>query len=156
MDGLPIPEEFPNSLIRHHNIAPNAAKLAADVFINSAQFVGAIGENGENRILRYKVTLSTVTKTQYAEVIDETHSEGNHDANSGNNKPVVIQPQDAQVSPSDKKVPMYLTKDKMAYLVYPPNITANDVKLIEHQLQGIIMRINFEADEEKKGDTSPQ
>lgn len=52
--------------------------------------------------------------------------------------------------PNLKTMPIHLTNDKEAYFAYPPNMSSNDVKLVEHNIQGILMRIKFEADEREQ------
>jgi hypothetical protein len=46
----------------------------------------------------------------------------------------------------------------MAWFGYPASMSANDVKIVEHQLEGILLRIQLEKDEEenKKGAVAPQ
>lgn len=46
----------------------------------------------------------------------------------------------------------YLTKDKVAYLGYPHDVTSFDVEIIKHALEGIILRLKFEQMENEKND----
>lgn len=144
-DGHVIPLEFANTLIKHHGITESASKAAAETFLQSGVNVGVIGEN---RVLKYNVTLSSISKTQFAEIVEDTNNT-NDKAKERAIGTLVIQPTEEIPAPDAKKIPMHLTKEKMAYLMYPSNITENDVKLIEHQLAGIIMRIKFESESEK-------
>lgn len=127
-----------NTLIKHHNISEAAAQDAANNFIESAIQVGVLGDN---RVLKYAVTISTLSKTQYAEVIDESvKDEGRSD-----NQIVKLEPVNYSSS-NDIKVPIHLTKNKMAYMVYPSDINDKDIKLLEHAIKGILLRLELEKD----------
>jgi hypothetical protein len=146
-DGKFVPPELPNTLVKHHGITLKASPEAADTFIQSAQQSGAMNEA---RVLKFKDTLSATQKMNgYAEIISE--SSGKSDEK---NPPVkVIQAESGaplnDLKESYKKVPIYLTKDKVAYFAYPSDMSANDVKLVEHNIQGILLRINLENEETK-------
>jgi hypothetical protein len=150
-DNQVIPLELHNTLIKHHGITEAASKSAAETFIVSGQQVGVINES---RALKYQVTLSTVSKTQYAEIVD-----ADNDSYNKNQLPSKVESldiiQENYVADSTKKVPIYLTKDKTAYLVYPNEITANDITIITHQLEGILLRIKLENEEKQKGTEVP-
>jgi hypothetical protein len=153
-DGLVIPDELPNTLIKHHEITATAAKEVADIFIKSGTEVGVINEN---RVLSYKVTLGAVQKTQYAEVVEEPNTNGHSGgAAPSNNTPVLLE-QPPFITPNDRKIPIHLTKNKMAYFMYPADISANDIKIVEYEVKGILLRLELEQEEEKtKGATQPQ
>lgn len=145
-DGSVIPLELPNALIKHHGITKAAAEEVADIFIRSGQQAGVINDN---RVLNYKVTLGAVQKTQYAEIIEESprSEESSNNGIINRNTPTVIEPVNMD-SISDRKVPIHLTKNKMAYLVYPSDISANDITIIEYQVKGILLRLQLEREEE--------
>ena len=151
-----IPQEFPNTLIKHHGITESASVAVADLFIKSAEEVGVLNES---RILKYSVTLSTLqkTKTQYAEVIEETSRSVTE--NAASNMPVVVHSGNNKNN-QHREVPIHLTGNKMAGLVYPSDISAKDIRLLEHAIQGILLRLELEqedkANEEKnKGAETP-
>lgn len=143
-DNQVIPIELPNTLIKHHGITEAASKGVSETFIKSGNEVGVINDN---RALKYQVTLSTVSKTQFAEIVDLEHEP----VNKENSVPAKIDKADLvtdnYIADNNKKVPIYLTKEKTAYLVYPNEITANDIAIIDHQLKGIMLRIQLENDE---------
>lgn len=145
-DGHLIPDGFTNTLIKHHAIVEDKAADAAKIFLESAAYVGVLGDN---KVLRYKDTLGATQKTQYAEIIEETSNEENKKVKDT----VQIIKTDADpslnVDSDQKKVPIHLTKGKVAYFAYPNDMSEKDVKLVEHQLQGILMRIQFENEETK-------
>lgn len=147
-DGLVIPEELANSLVRNHNIAPNAAAGAAEIFMKSGKYVKAITDS---RVLKYKVTYSTVEKMQYtsAEVVEELQPEENqqNERENKNRSMVFTGNQPEFPKPEDKKIPIYLTGDKTSWFVYPPHMTADDVEIVEAQLKVVLLRL---TKEEKK------
>jgi hypothetical protein len=140
-DGTLIAEELPNTLIKHHSITENAAKEAADVFIKSGIEVGVINEN---RVLNYKVTLAATQKTQYAEVFEEPP---NRNAPTNNNNLLPVKLEQTYIPESDVKIPIHLTKNKTAYMVYPNDINDKDIKLLNHAIEGILLRLDLEKDE---------
>jgi len=45
----------------------------------------------------------------------------------------------------DKDVPIHLIDDKMALFRYPSDITEDDIEIIKHQIDGILLRIKLES-----------
>lgn len=44
-----------------------------------------------------------------------------------------------------KTIPIHLTDDKQALFVYPDDITIDDIELVKHQIEGILLRIKLES-----------
>ncbi len=139
-----IPEELPNTLIKHHGITIAASKEVADIFLNAGSEVGAISES---RVLNYKVALSSIAKTQIAEEIDAEPV-----IIDNNNVVAKIKKVDFDNTDNDKKVPIHLTNDKIAYLMYPNDISGDDIELIEHHLKGVVLRLKFEGKLKKENE----
>jgi hypothetical protein len=145
-DNATIPNELENVLVKYHGITEAAAKGAADIFIESGKYVGVINEN---KFLKYAITKSTVSKIQLAEIEDM----GPGDGNSTNNGIPNFAAPAIQVQEDDKKninIPIYLTNNKKAVFAYPEDISENDIKIVKHQLEGIILRITLENEERKQ------
>jgi len=145
LDGSFVPNELPNTLIKHHSITAKAAPEAAEVFITSAQEAEAIGES---RVLKYRDTLSSTQKiTGYAEIL-ENDTEGENKTKS-----IIIKdkPKDefAELSSEYKKVPIHLTKNKVSYFAYPANTSESDIKIIKHQIDGILLQIQLDNEEKE-------
>lgn len=50
-----------------------------------------------------------------------------------------------------KKVPIYLTDDKQpALFIYPDDITEDDIALVKHQIDGVLLRIKLESKKKEK------
>lgn len=141
-DGEVIPETLVNTLIKHFSITVAASQECADVFIKSGTEAGVINEN---RVLNYRVTLSATSKTQYAEIIEETP--GTDESGAIKNPPIKVE-QFQFSNNDDKKIPIHLTKEKMAYLIYPADINPKDIKLLEHAISGILLRLDLEKEED--------
>lgn len=158
-DNHVVPQELTNTLIKHHNITESASTSAADTFIKGGQEVGVINDN---RVLTYTVALSSAEKVQYAE-ITEDHSADK----STSNLPAKIETfilEDKKEMDGRKIVPIYLTGNKQALLNYPDDITEDDIELVKHQIDGVLLRIKLEGknkkndvatNEKNKGDESP-
>lgn len=139
-DNSVIPEELPNTLIKHHNITEAASQEVAEIFINAGKEAGVINDN---RFLNFKVTHTATSKTQYAEVIEEQPSE--EPATHDNRLPLKVEPAN-YIPENDIRVPIHLTKAKMAYMVYPQDINDKDIKLLDHAIKGILLRLELEKD----------
>lgn len=144
-DNSLVPEELYNTLIKHHGITQSASKEAASIFIASAIEVSVMEEN--NRILRYNTKKSVIEKTGNVENGSEHNNEPTQDAVS-NNLPDLTNDFDASfklvANQQSIKVPIYLTKNKMAMLSYPSDISKNDIKLLTHAIEGILLKLELE------------
>lgn len=142
-DGHVVPQELANTLIRHHGITEAASKSTADIFLQSATEVGVLADN---KVLKYSVTLSTLAKTQYAEIITE---ENPSEVNGSKENRQLIQLSHPEIPKiKDKKdIPIHLTKNKTAFFSYPSDITENDIQIIEHEIKGILLRIKLEKED---------
>jgi hypothetical protein len=47
-------------------------------------------------------------------------------------------------------IPIHITKGQTTIFAYPKEITENDIKIVEHQLAGILLRIRLENEEKSK------
>lgn len=151
-DNATIPNELENVLVKYHGITEAAAKLAADIFIESGKHVEVINEN---KFLKYSITKSTTSKIQYAEIVDA----GTDNVSNGSSEvfPTPALPEKT-TGKKNINIPIYLTNNKIAGFSYPENITTKDIKIVKHQLEGIILRIELENEEnieKNKGAESP-
>lgn len=153
LDNNIIPAEITNTLIKHHNITEGASKGAADVFIESAKQVGVLSDN---RVLKFSVTLSTLSKTQYA-VIEDLGNEGSNNEDSQNLENPGLPALVGKENQGRKtiNIPIHLTGNKVAGLSYPDDISANDIRLIRHQIDGVLLRIELENEGRLKGTEVP-
>jgi hypothetical protein len=153
LDNNVIPFEITNTLIKSHNITEKVSQYVADLFIESGQYVGVINEN---RFLQYSITLSTLEKTtqQYfdssGESLDNSASDSVETAIKIN-----LPALSNKVDSKSINIPIHLTGHKVAIFSYPEDITENDIRIVKHQLEGVLLRINFEQEEKIKGAVAP-
>ncbi len=92
--------------------------------------------------------MNTNSKTQYAEIVEEK-------TNEDQRLPVKIERFDFHNNQTkNKEIPIYLTDDKVAFLIYPDKVIANDIAIIKHQLEGILLRIKFESENNNGQETA--
>lgn len=151
-DGQVIPETLPNTLIKHHGITVSASKECADVFFRSGIEAGVISEG--SRVLNYKATLGATSKTQYAEIVDEAEQQASNllppTVSAKQEVPVIIHSE--SFLKDDVKTPIHLTRNKLAYLIYPRDISEKDIKLLEHAVSGILLKLELEKEGESTKD----
>lgn len=146
-DGSVIPEELPNTLIKHHGITETASKEAAETFIISGKEVGVINEN---RFLNYKVTQSVTEKSTVTDAEEiQIESEENTPRHQITK---IVEPAYEKVE-NHKKVEWHLTGDKTAYLIYPSDLNDDDIEILDYNLKGIKLRLTLEK--KNKGDIPP-
>lgn len=154
-DNNVVPIELANTLIKHHGITVAASKGAAETFINSAKEVEVINDN---RLLKYNTTASTISKTQYAIIEDigvdhdrEQERERERERENDQGLPAIFNKEFTSNKENKEHIhiPIHLTNDRVAVFAYPKRISENDVKIVEHQLAGILLRIKLENEEKK-------
>jgi hypothetical protein len=146
-DGAVIPQEFVNTLIKHHGITESAAPSAAATFIKGGQEIGVINDS---RVLSYNVSLSSAEKIQYAEVTTDA-PQVERDANKIPAKIETFVLESEKERAGKKTVPIYLTEEKEpALFIYPNDITEDDIELVKHQIDGVLLRIKLDAKRRQK------
>jgi hypothetical protein len=144
-DAHAVPVELKTHLIRFHNIAEKAAPGAADIFIQSAQYCGALTST---RILQYKQELEKVCNPnfQYAEIVTENKEERfeaeiddiiketffettTEQQQQHSNNQLIVAP------PTEERLKIPLTEKKSAYLIYPSNINSKDIEILKKQIE---------------------
>ena len=145
-DNSVIPLELNNTLIKNHEIREEVAQNVADIFIQSGRDVGVINEG---RVLKYSATMGSLQKTQYAIIEEVSNGENNEsDSEQTFNVPTLKEKKDGK---KNINIPIHLIGDKVAGFSYPADMTENDVKIVEHQLAGILLRIKLGEEEKNKG-----
>lgn len=152
LDNNVIPVEITNTLTKNHNITEKVSQYVADTFIESGKLVGVINEN---RFLQYSITLSTLEKTNQHIVspgeLNENTTSDNNESETKINFPSLSNKNDSK----SINIPIHLTGHKVAIFSYPEDITENDIKIVKHQLEGVLLRINFEQEDKNKGAVAP-
>lgn len=138
---LPPINGIKNHFVRNFELRDAIATRTAEVFINNIN---------EYKLLDVKgVLITDVFKSRDPEEIHVQPDEPNHNTETSSlpirtQNQVLIQDFTGE---SNKKIPIFLTQKKVAFLVYPDEITVSDIKLIEHQVAGILLRLELENEE---------
>jgi hypothetical protein len=141
------PDGVKNHFIRNFGFKEEAAAKAAQIFLDNLKDFGLLDSRG--------VLISALpAKATVSEAIEVPANESNHTLeNQENNErqlPARQRPEklifQSEIDADGKKpVPIYLTDNKQAVFVYPDDITEDDIELVKHQIDGILLRIKFEA-----------
>lgn len=143
-----VPSEgVKNHFIRNFGFKDDVAVKAAEVFMDNLKDFGLLDARGV--LISALPTKATVSEAVEIPPNDSGVPPANQE-NGGNQLPVrqrfdklIFQ---SEIDAEGKKtIPIYLTDAKQAMFVYPDNITEDDIALVQHQVEGILMRIKLEA-----------
>lgn len=151
-------EGVKNHLIKTFDMVPDAAAKAAEVFIKNLRDFGLLDNRG---------VLITALPAKNEDSDDKPQLQDVDDAD--NLKPVYLNTIEKLIPPTNnprsiilhcetdankmKTVPIHLIDSKQAWLVYPDDMTEDDIVIISHQVEGVLMRIKLEA--KRKGAETP-
>lgn len=151
------PDGVKNHFIRNFGFKEDAALKAAQIFLDNLKDFALLDSRG--------VLISALpSKAAVSEPIEVPASESNgvppipennerqFPARQQHKEKLIVQ---SEIDADGKKlVPIYLTENKQAVFVYPDDITEDDIELVKHQIEGIMLRIKFETKRtNKKGAT---
>jgi hypothetical protein len=156
-----------NHFIRNFGFKDDNATRAAEVFLANLKEFELLDSRGV-------LTSALPSKPIIPKIGEATEGE---EVKAENNEPNGSQGRDATVPPSngfqppvvihnneytaDSRyrehiwIPIHITKSQTAVFAYPKEITENDIKIVEHQLAGILLRIRLENEEKNKGVQTP-
>ena len=149
-DGDTVPPELVIHLHRFHKITEDAAPLAAEVFIKNAKFCGVLGEDN---ILRYKQTFDRLygiatppaqPDVQIATQSQQTAANPPAVDNASNTNANVLPKQNPLMLEeivNKEEVKIRLTGNKIAYLIYPNNLTKKDVMILQKQIEQLDLMV---------------
>ncbi len=139
-----------NHFIRAFGMKDDVAARAAQIFMDNLKEFELVDARGV--LLTGLPSKPTIPEVN-AETIDNTSDSNNSLASNGNPElPARIQnPGNKLIFQSEleaankKTIPIHLTDDKQALFVYPDDITIDDIELVKHQIEGILLRIKLES-----------
>jgi hypothetical protein len=153
-DGDEIPPELIAHLSKFHRITPEAAPLAADVFLKNAKYCGILDDRN---ILTYKKTVLQLSDLngQLAEVIEEKINSATEKqpANPAGivqeiEKTVIVTQQEQPANQllltemiGEERVKVRLTGKKFAYLIYPEGLTKIDVQILKKEIEQLELTV---------------
>lgn len=152
-----------NHFIRSFGMREEVATKAAQIFIDNLKDYELLDGRGV-------LTSAMPSKPIIPEISQKDDDTKNHqhqqgggdeDMNHGGGSPLdeqyqppaIIQNEYMQSTKYQNHVwiPIHITKNETAVFAYPKEITENDIKIVEHQLAGILLRIRLENEEKNKG-----
>jgi hypothetical protein len=152
-----------NHFIRNFGFREDVAVKAAQIFIDNLKDFELLDSRG---VLTSGLPFKPITP-----IINQTGDEGKDDphrdvSSSGNdetplkNSPATVVPSNNGYTENSKYqnhiwIPIHITKSQTAVFAYPKEISENDIKIVEHQLAGILLRIRLENEEKNKGAETP-
>lgn len=82
------------------------------------------------------------------EIIEEGANKGDNDREDKGTESALMRldPDVEIMRPMDRKIPVHLTLGKTAYLVYPSDINEKDIKIMEYEVGGILLRLKMEEE----------
>ncbi|MBA4167142.1 MAG: hypothetical protein H0X41_06315 [Chitinophagaceae bacterium] len=153
------PDGVKNHFIRSFGFKEEAAVKAAQIFVDNLKDFGLLDQRGVlTSGLPAKPIGATVQDAVPVPDSDTNDSNRNGQENNESQLParqrfdkLIFQ---SEIDAAGKKtIPIHLIGDKQAMFVYPDDITEDDIELVKHQVEGILLRIRLEA---KKRDQLPK
>lgn len=142
-NGHAVPPELKTHLIRFHKIAEKAAPFAAEIFIESAKFAGALNDFN---ILNVSVE-SNDLNIEFTEIIPESKVS----ADSSESKQIVITEKKENTTQkqqllleeitNEEKEKVRLSGKRIGYLVFPRDINKTDINIFRKRLEEIELTI---------------
>lgn len=140
------PEGVKNHFIRTFGMKEDAAVRAAQVFMDNLKEFDLLDSRG---VLTSALPLKPVISEVSSENEEEDKNKSNQDtppANLPANPRVDKLVFQSELDAAGKKtIPIHLTDDKQAMLVYPSDISEDDIELVKHQIEGVLLRIKLES-----------
>jgi hypothetical protein len=145
-------EGVKNYFIRNYDQKEGQALKLTQIFIDNLKDYDLLDSRG---VLTSGLPSKPIVPEVKTEV-DEQAPSGNNgsqdDNDSERNMLPIIKNTGAKVifqteldAAGKKTVPIYLTDSKQAMLVYPDDITEDDIELVKHQIEGVLLRIKLES-----------
>jgi|GEM_PF-1223636 len=143
------PDGVKNHFIRSFGMNMDAASKAAQVFLDNLKEFALLDGRGV-------LTSALPLKSIVPEIQAESDVDGDYNNSSSSSEaPVNDYPArnrgdkvifQSEIDTSGKKtIPIYLIGNKQALFVYPDDITEDDIELVKHQIDGVLLRIKLES-----------
>jgi len=146
-----------NYFIRTYGMKEDSAIKAADVFLQNLKDFDLLDSRGvlTSALPTKPIIPELQHESEETSDMDTPPVEENNGGNGGqkNSPPAIVQNEYTQSTKYQDHIwiPIHLTKQQTAVFAYPKGISENDIKIVEHQLAGILLRIRLENEENNKG-----
>jgi hypothetical protein len=147
-----------NHFIRSYGYKDDVAAKATQVFIDNLKEYELLDSRGVLvSALPSKPIIPEVSNAEENSTVSNTNAENENKVDSNQlpaernafNKVVFHSEMDTA---GTKSVPIHLIGDKKALLVYPDEITEDDIEIVRHQIDGILLRIKLESKSRAKAE----
>jgi hypothetical protein len=150
------PDGVKNHFKRNFQLKEDVAAKAALVFMDNLREYNLLDDRG---VLISALPSKPIITEVEAESDDDTIEKGSlkKEEDSLKNEVPEVYRGDKLIFQTEldragkKNIPIYLTEGKQALFVYPDNIDEDDIELVKHQIDGILLRIKLETKKNKQG-----
>lgn len=145
-----------NHFIRNFGYKEDIATKAAQIFLDNLKAFDLLDSRGVlTSAMPLKPTVSEAVEVPPSEAnngtVSQEHEENPHPARQLRSEKIIFQ---SEIDREGKKtIPIYLTENQQAVFVYPDTITEDDIEIVKHQIEGILMRIKLEAKKRAAADS---
>lgn len=146
-------EGVKNHFIRSYGFKEDVALKATQVFLqNLKDFELLDGRGVLTSALPSKPIVPKISKGEEVETSEGNPEPNKQEQETRTGSEVAPRPRveklifQSELDASDKKtIPIYLTDSKQAVFLYPDNITEDDIELVKHQIEGVLLRIKLDT-----------
>lgn len=144
-------EGVKNHFIRSFGMNNELAAKVAQVFMDNLKDFNLQDARGvlTSALPAKPIVTEVNAESEESESNNSNGTNANSNGDSGNNLParrvdkLIFQ---SELDAAGKKtIPIYLIGNKQALFVYPDDITEDDIELVKHQIDGVLLRIKLEA-----------
>lgn len=153
------PDGVKNHFKRSYGFNDDTASRAAEVFLKNLKDFDLLDSRGVLTSALPSKPIVPDLHDEHDEIKDDPittsavveESNGGSDTPQKNPPPAIIQNEYTQTTKYQNHIwiPIHITKNETAVFAYPKEISESDIKIVEHQLAGILLRIRLENEEKK-------
>lgn len=142
-----------NHFIRNFGLNKDVATKAAQIFIDNLKDYDLLDSRGVlTSAMAYRPSSPEV---KVEEEVNEDNDNIETSTQQQDNLPATIKTNkfifQSELDAAGKKtIPIHLLNNEQAMLVYPENITEDDIEIVKHQIDGILLKIRLETKQKAK------
>lgn len=142
-----------NQFIRAFGMKEDVAVKAAQVFMDNLKDYELLDSRG---VLTSAMPTKPVVPDVTPVIEEKNEATDNSSSNGIQHQPPVVNKGNKVIFQSEieadgkKTIPIYLIGNKQALFVYPDDITEEDIELVKHQIDGVLLRIKLESKKKQK------
>lgn len=151
-----------NHFIRSFGFKEGIAAKAAQIFLDNLKDFELLDSRG---VLTSALPLKPIVPEDKATGEENDNDSNGEELHDNSRTPLQKNPPPAVILSNEYTenskyqnhiwIPIHITKNQTAVFAYPKEISENDIKIVEHQLAGILLRIRLENEEKNQGVSAP-